>query len=220
LRKIILYITLAFCLVACTPNATPSPTPQVVKVYATSSAQTWLPEVYPCAEGLPVVVSTVNDPAAADIVLRLGEPANLSLTAYQIANEDVLVVVHPQTGVGTLSIDQVRSLFSGQVTNWKDIGGNDVPVQVWALSQVEDIQQIFESKLGGSPITSSARLATSAQEMSDSVGTNPGSIGLLGRNWKAGNVNDAYLVATVPVLAVTKSEPQGDLETLLACLQK
>jgi len=153
--------------------------------------------------------------------MRVGEPADLTSPAFQIGKDELLVAVHPQTGVGTLTVEQVRQLFSGQAVNWKDVGGGDVPVQVWIYSTDEDIQQIFNSTvLGGEPVTSLARLAVSAQSMSDSIGAQAGSVGVLLRRWKTGNTKEALVVATLPVLAITRSEPQGAVKDLIACLQK
>ena len=204
-------------LAACGPS-TPRVTPQVLNLYATSAAYPWLSKVYTCASSSIAV--NLSDPAAAEISLRLGQPENPSGPSYQIASEDVLVVVHPGIGVGALTLEQVRMLFLGQIANWKDLGGNDLPVQVWTFAPAEDIQQIFDREvMRGQPVTSLARLAVSAQIMSNSVGAEAGAVGVLPRLWKAGNVDAVYTVASVPVLAVTKSEPQGNEMGLLGCLQ-
>jgi ABC-type phosphate transport system substrate-binding protein len=215
--KKILFIIIVF-LTACAP-ATPIATPQVVKVYTTSSAQPWLTDLYNCASAS--VVINLTDSQSADILIQMGESASLTTPAFQIGTDDILVVVHPQTGVGSLTIEQVRQLFAGQATNWKDVGGNDVPVQVWTYSPDEDIQQIFDDTvLAGQPVTSLARLAVSAQSMSDAIGANPGSVGVLTRRWETGNTKEAFVVTSAPVLVITKSEPQGAVKDLIACLQK
>ena len=230
--KKILFVILIF-LTACAP-ATPGATPQVVKVYSTSSTQPWLADLYNCASTSTVISLSVSQ--SADIMIRVGEPANLTTPAFQIGTEDILVAVQPQTGVGSLTIEQVRQLFTGQVTNWKDVGGNDVSVQVWTYSPNEDVQQIFDNTvLAGQPVTSLARLAVSAQTMSDSIGAQAGSVGVLTRRRQAGNsstgspvpaaqagqaAREALIVASVPVLVITKSEPQGAVKELIACLQK
>ncbi len=215
--KKILLVILIF-LTACAP-VTPVAVPQVVKVFSTSSAQPWLTDLYNCASASAVI--NLSDSQSADILIRVGESANLTTPAFQIGIEDILVAVHPQTGVRSLAIEQVRQLFTGQVMNWKGVGGNDVPVQVWTYSSDEDVQQIFDNTvLAGQPAISLARLAVSAQAMSDSIGSNPGSVGVLTRRWKAGNTHEALIVSSAPVLAITKSEPQGAVKDLIACLQK
>ncbi len=213
-----IFLVVLFSLASCAP-ATEVTTPQLVNAYATSAAHPWLDGLYNCApQSVPI---NLSDPASADISIRLGEPDHLTTPAFQIGNEDVLIVVHPQAGVGSLTADQVRAIFLGQVTNWKEVGGNDMPVLVWTYAQDEDVQQIFERTImSGQPVTSLARLAVSAQNMSDSVGNTPGSIGILPRRWKTGNTREALTVASVPVLAITRSEPTGAVNALIGCLQK
>jgi hypothetical protein len=185
----------------------------------TSAAYPRVDHLYPCAP--PTIVIALSGPASAGLTIRLGEPAHLTTSAYQIGTEDILVVNHPQAGVGSLSMDQVQQLFSGRTTNWKQVGGNEFAVQVWTYSSGEDIQQIFDRLvMNGEPVTTLARLAVSSQMMSDSIGSTPGSIGYLPGRWKAGNTSEALKVAEVPVLAMTTSEPQGPLRDLIACLQR
>jgi hypothetical protein len=206
-----------FFLTACLPSASGN-TPQVIDVYATSAAYPWLSDVYDCSPGS--VAIRLADPGSAEVTLRLGEPSPLLRAAYQVGKDDLLVVIYPQNGVGSLTVEQVRLLFAGQITNWKDVGGADLPVQVWVYSPAVDVQFIFdESFMGGRPVTSLARLAVSAQYMSDSIGAVPGSIGILPRRWKTGNTREALVVTYLPVLAVVRDKPEGILRDLISCLQ-
>ncbi len=216
LRSLCLFVVIF--LAAC-GTATPQAATQVLKVYATSAASPWLQNVYNCAP--PSVAVSLSDPTSADITIRLSQPTGLNTPAFQIGSDEILVVANQQVGVSSLSSNQVRDLFAGQIKSWKDAGGNDIPVQVWVFDSGEDIQQIFDQvDMAGRSITSQARLAVSMQNMSDSVGSNPGSIGILTRRWKAGNTQDVLGGVSVPVLAITKSEPQGAVKQLIACLQK
>jgi hypothetical protein len=94
-------------------------------------------------------------------------------------------------------------------------------VQVWTYSPDEDIQRIFEQDvMNGQTATSQARLAVSVEAMTNSIETVPGSIGVVTRRWKSGNTLEVFSLATVPVLAITSSQPEGAVKALLACLQK
>ncbi len=204
-------------LASCAPAAA-SAAPHLLTVFVTSAAYPRTGALYACAPSSLVLAQ--SDPASAELTLRLGEPVPLTTPAFQVGTEDILVVNHPQAGVGALTLDQVRQLFSGRITNWKDIGGNDLPVEVWTFSAGEDVQESFERLvLDSQPITSFARLAVSAQAMSDFVGNMPGSIGYLPRRWKAGNTDEALKAATVPVLVLTRTQPEGPVKDLIACLQ-
>jgi hypothetical protein len=210
-----LLFTLLFA--SCATMAPPG-TPELVSVSASSAAYPWVRQVYDCTPSSVAV--KISDPDTSDISLRLGDPTDGAAPAFKIGTDDLLVVVDRRSAVGALSSYQVRQLFSGQVTQWKDVGGSDLAVQVWTYSPAEDIQLLFDRLvMQGQPITSLARLAVSAQAMSDGVAGTPGSVGLLPRRWKAGNTSEALSVASAPVLALTRSAPQGPILQILSCLQ-
>lgn len=145
-------------------------------------------------------------------MLRIGEPPALTRPAYQIDTEEILVVTHRESPVQNLTVEGARDLFAGR---------GDPSVQIWAYADGEDVQQAFdELVMGGEPVTSLARMATSAQEMSDALNAEKNAVGILPRHWKAGSVRDVFSAGTVPVLAITRVEPEGALKQLVACLQK
>lgn len=49
---------------------------------------------------------------------------------YPIAKEPILILVNKNNPVENLSAEQVRAIFRGDITNWKDVGGWDKPVAV------------------------------------------------------------------------------------------
>jgi ABC-type phosphate transport system substrate-binding protein len=168
----------------------------------------------------PAAAIVLSQEADSDITLRLSEPQELAFPAYQVGSDELLVITHPLVGVGGLTPVQVEGLFAGQFTSWSSVGGSDQPVHVWAYAAAVDIQSYFERViLHDRPVSSLARLAVSAQHMSDSVGSVPGSIGLLPRRWATGNLHEALLVANIPVLALTQSAPSGEVAHLLECMQ-
>jgi hypothetical protein len=195
---------------ACAP-ATPSATPEVVPVYSTAAAQPWLSELYDCA-GTASVLERVDDPSAAAIVLRVGEPAGLTSPAYQVDVEEILVVTQRQSPIQNLSPEATRALFAGQ---------GDPSVQVWVYSSGVDVQDVFDRfVMQGQEIAPSARLAVDPQQMSDTLINEPNTVGLLPRHWKMGDSREVFSAGTFPVLAITPGEPQGMVRQLIACLQK
>jgi len=47
---------------------------------------------------------------------------------HTVAIDALAVIVHPDNPVGRLTIDQLADIFSGRVTNWQGVGGNDAPI--------------------------------------------------------------------------------------------
>jgi hypothetical protein len=114
--------------------------------------------------------------------------------------------------VQNLTLAQARALFAGQ---------GDPSVQVWVYASEEDVQQVFDQAvMAGGSVTASAKLASDPQQMSDTLVRDSNAVGILPRHWKVGDVREVFKVATVPVLALTQSEPQGMIQGLIACLQK
>jgi len=207
---IFLFLLSSLLLFSCSPG-TPLATPQLIIVYSTSAAQPWLRSLYECA-GTSAVLSRVDDSTSADIALRVGEPAFLSSPAYQIDTEEILIVTHRQSPVQNLTLEAARALFAGQ---------GDSSIQVWIYASGEDVQEVFDQVvMEGRNVTSSARIAVNPQHMSDTLVNKSNTIGILPRHWKVGDTREVFAVAAVPVLAITKSEPQGVIQDLIACLQK
>jgi len=47
---------------------------------------------------------------------------------FTVAIDALAVLVHPSNPVDRLTIDQLADIFTGRITNWKDVGGNDAPI--------------------------------------------------------------------------------------------
>jgi hypothetical protein len=192
-------------------TGTPAATPEVVTVYSTAAAEPWLRPLYECA-GTLSVLNRVDDPAVAQIVLRVGEPPLLSSFAYQIDTEEILVVTQRQSPVQNLNLEEARALFSGL---------GDPSVQVWVYASDTDVQEAFDQLvMEGRIVSPSARVAVYPQQMSDTLVNEPNTVGILPRHWKAGDSREVFSAGAVPVLALTNTEPQGSVKDLIACLQK
>jgi hypothetical protein len=111
-----------------------------------------------------------------------------------------------------MNVDEVRALFSGQ---------GDLSVQVWVYASDTDVQEVFDQLvMEDRPVASSAMLAATLQQMSDTLNNQPNTVGILPKHWKMGDSRFIYTIPNIPVLAITQNEPQGTIKGLIACLQK
>jgi len=79
--------------------------------------------------GLSNVASGVSDIGDSDVPASAAPGIDAStLKDHQVAIVVFAVVVNPKTNVSNLTTKQVQDIFSGTVTNWKDVGGGDLPV--------------------------------------------------------------------------------------------
>lgn len=195
---------------ACAPKTQPAANVHVIGAYVTPAAAPWMAKLFGCTTETLLV--RLNTPALAKIDIRIGQPTPLTGSAFQIASEDILVVTNLANPIQSLTLEQVRDLFAGR---------GDPSMQVWVYASDADVQMVFDQAvMQGGGVASTAHLAAGPQEVLDAVGSNPNAVGILPRSWHNGTVREVYAIHDVPVLAITESEPQGDMQVLVSCLQK
>lgn len=207
---IFFFLLSSFLLFSCSTK-TPQTPPQVVSVYSTSAAEPWLTDLYACADSVATLVR-VDDSNLADISLQIGEPEFLSSFAYQIDEEEILIVVNRQSPIQNLTLDEARALFMGR---------GDPSIQLWVYASDADVQKVFDRfVMEGRSVTSSALIAVNPRQMSDELLSQPNAVGILLRRLMTDDLREVYPIAKVPVLALAKSEPQGAVNQLIGCLQE
>jgi phosphate transport system substrate-binding protein len=79
--------------------------------------------------GLANVAAGTSDIGDSDVPVTDAPSINASaLTDHQVAIVVFAIIVNPKTTVTNLTLKQAQDVFSGKVTNWKDVGGADLPV--------------------------------------------------------------------------------------------
>ncbi|ACB36610.1 OmpA/MotB domain protein [Leptothrix cholodnii SP-6] len=122
---------------------------------------------------------------------------------HVIALDGLAVVVNPANPVQRLSIEQLRRVFSGQVTNWAEVGGTSGPIVVHARDDKSGTYDTFKSLvLGKDALVGTARRHEDSTALSDAVALDPQAIGFIGlpyvRNASAVSVSDGAAVPLRP----------------------
>lgn len=106
------------------------------------------------------------------------------LRVFPLAQEPVLILVNADNPINSLTRKQVRSIFSGNTTNWKQVGGNDEPVVVVARLHCKSRPGHWKTILPGTTKFSRQRLnVQSAAEMVNRVSDFKTAIGHTGSAW-------------------------------------
>jgi hypothetical protein len=195
-----------FLLSACAP--TPQPEQVRFNIYATSAAAPWLESLYACAaENQTLLTFSADSP---DIFLRVGEAEMIASPAYQIGEVEILVAAHRENNLQSLTLPEAQDLFTQKNSS----------AQVWVYPSESDLQRVFDQiVMQGRSVSSSAKIAVSAQNMSEILNSDPASIGILPRQWVTGYLREVFSAGRAPVLALTKEEPQPQIALLIACLR-
>jgi DNA-binding transcriptional LysR family regulator len=222
-------------LAACSALQTeaPPPTPQPIKVAMPPELQPLREALYTCAAVQPHIALIVDEAPAlsafdrdADLSLRLSIPPEGSWYAAPLAWEKISVILHPSNPVRSLDLESLHALFTGQILNWAEAGGEDQDVQVWVLSPDHTTRLVFDAAiLQKTPVIPDARVAPDPKIMQDAVANDTGAIGYLPGGWLTSQMHAVALSNTLeaglrlPVLGLAPMEPQGVLREFFLCLQ-
>lgn len=126
-----------------------------------------------------------------------------SLVDHQVAVVAIAAVSHPDAGVDSLTKQQLVDIFTGKVTNWKEVGGKDQKIQIINRPSSSGTRATFEGFALG---TKTEDLQGSIQEDSSGtvkkmIGETPGAIGYLALS---------YLDDSVKTLNYDGVEPSVD----------
>ena len=79
-------------------------------------------------------------------------------TEYKVALDGLSVYVNPENTLKELTIAQVGDIFTGKITNWKDVGGPDAPITVYSRENSSGTYEFFkEHVLKGKDFAASAQ---------------------------------------------------------------
>jgi phosphate transport system substrate-binding protein len=167
----------------------------------------------------------------------------------KVALDGLAVVVNPANPVSKLTIEELANIFSGRISNWKQVGGKDEQIVLLSREVNSGTHVYFkehvlrkndpQSKVEFAP---GALLLSSSQAIADEVAGNPAAIGYYGMGYisqkqkpvaiaqdeKSGyiaptieNVLSAKYPISRPLFLYTNGEPQGLVKKLIEfCLSK
>lgn len=155
----------------------------------------------------------------------------------KVGLDGLAVVVNPANPASKLTIDQLADIFTGKITNWKDVGGKDQKIVLLSREVNSGTHVYFKEHVlrkgnpaGKEEYAPSALLMPSSQAIADEVANNPAAIGYYGMGYISNkqksvgvakdtkseyeeptikNVLDGKYPISRPLFFYTNSEPTG-----------
>jgi phosphate transport system substrate-binding protein len=86
-------------------------------------------------EGIKALIDKTADIATSSREIKkeeveLAKTKGINPVANVVANDAIVPVVHPKNKVKNLSIDQLSQIYQGKITNWKEVGGDDLKIVI------------------------------------------------------------------------------------------
>jgi phosphate transport system substrate-binding protein len=94
-----------------------------------------------------------------------------------LAYDGIAIIVNPENPVNNLDLETIAKLYTGEITNWKDVGGNDAEVVLIGREAGSGTRDGFESITGTADKCRYRQELTSTGDVITTVSQNPNAIG-------------------------------------------
>jgi len=148
-----------------------------------------------------------------------GKAAGLNIKEVIAAFDGVAMVVHPTNPVNELTLEQLSLILRGEITNWKDVGGNDTAIVVASRDTasgthvfVKELVVQMRETLKTAEYGPNVQFLPSTAAIVTEVSQNPNAIGYVGLGYLKPEIralrvkNDANAPAIAPSVATVKDK--------------
>lgn len=184
-----------------------------------------------CSSGVKGVLTGKIDVGGLCCFPKDDEMNKLGIKVYQYAWEALTIVVNNANPVTNLTARQVRDIFSGKITNWKEVGGQDRPIKVITRLHCKDRDGHWRQILADAALFKSSNDVKEDQEVLLEIVKDPDTIGFISMNMvnpkfiKIISINgvrpskptliDGTYPWKMPVSFITKGDPKGTVKQFI-----
>lgn len=130
------------------------------------------------------------------------EEDSLGLTDISIAHDGIAVIVNKENPVKELTTEQLRSIFEGKTTNWKQLGGPDLEIERINRDEASGTREAFSKiVMDGTKFDVNSVVLPGTGQVRQVVSRTKGAIGYI----SVGFVNDEVTSLTIDRIAPTKA---------------
>lgn len=154
------------------------------------------------------------------------------LTEFTLGQDGIVIAVNNENGVTDLSKEQLKDIYSGKITNWKEVGGSDAPIHLITREEGSGTLDAFESIVMGkdTKMKSDAIVQGSTEAVKQSVKQDSDAIGFvsyahMSRDVKALNIggispedktiSDGSYELQRPFILLVKGTPTGEVKEFI-----
>ncbi len=105
------------------------------------------------------------------------EEEDAGLTATVLAYDGIAIIVNPENPISDLSLEDIAKVYTGEITNWKDLGGDDAEIVLIGREAGSGTRDGFETITGTEDACQYRQELTSTGDVITAVSQNPAAIG-------------------------------------------
>ncbi len=149
---------------------------------------------------------------------------------YLIGKDAIGILVNTANPVDSLSLAQLKDIFSGKITNWKQVGGQDIAIKVYVVNPQSATRKVFAKVvLGGEAYGGNIETVRPDPKIAEKVAADKAGIGqlsfaLIGSDTpvkkikpdgQAASVDNSSYPITRPLYLITKGPASGDAKDFI-----
>jgi phosphate transport system substrate-binding protein len=140
-------------------------------------------------EGIKALIDKTTDIATSSREIKkeeitLAETKGVKPVTHVVAYDAIIPVVHPKNKVTNLSIDQLSQIYQGKITNWKEVGGEDLKIVVISRDSSSGTFESWDHFImKKAKVTPQAQMLASNGAIVTAVSKNRYAIGYLGMGY-------------------------------------
>lgn len=144
--------------------------------------------------GVAALMNSTTDIAQSSRSLKLDEKLKLKEDGKMykeliVAYDALAVIVHPSNKITQLTREQLEGIYTGKITNWKEVGGTDMKIVVYSRETSSGTYEFFkEHVLDKKNFAGSALLMPATGAIVQSVSQTKGAIGYVGLAYLEKNI--------------------------------
>ena len=123
------------------------------------------------------IESAKNGSCDLGLSSRKLKDSETGLVAHTIALDGIAMIVNDKSGVSNLMLEQVKQIFKGEITNWKELGGEDLEISCVGRESGSGTRDGFESITGTADVCKLAQELTSTGAVITAVSSSKNAIG-------------------------------------------
>ena len=165
--------------------------------------------------GIAALTERATDIAMASRFMRTREfegavAAGVMPVAHEIAIDGLSIVVHPDNPITQLTIEQVKAIYIGEITNWRELGGPNMRIVAFSRDTASGTFGFFEDEvLDDALMDPGVLFKVSNAAIAGAVAATPGGIGYVGIGFVGAGVaavavareGDPFVYATLQTIA-------------------
>ena len=128
------------------------------------------------------------------------EEKEAGLSGTVLAYDGIAIIVHPENPVADLSLETIAKIYTGEITNWSEVGGSDAEIVLIGREAGSGTRDGFESITDTEDACKYRQELTSTGDVITTVSQNPDAIGYA----SVASVKDTVKALTVDGVAATE----------------